>query len=312
MVDQAKHAYGTSANIQSALNSGIIDAYDILLLDGDTQPKIGWVDKNGVPRIVQCAAQVITVDGLPDVGNENVIYLYNDKAYIWNGAEYVNISSDVDLSALEAEIATKVSADEVDAKINKAELENVEYEVSHKPEGTIVDYRDKEIRIMCPNDTQWVLQNVGANGDPNRYYIGFKAYAPSNDVVGFKEDIAKTISDETMYSFENNEFAGIDEFGRKYSIVWLPAASYDASTSTWTYFGAKSTVDKYIGWYYSVEWYDANNDIVASDCIKINLSNEECHTSVEPFYVKSAVASAKSYTDEQIAKMAGGIEIVEF
>lgn len=312
MVDQAKHAYGTSANIQSALNTGLIDAYDILFLDGDTQPKIGWVDKNGIPRIVQSSEQVITVDELPTSGNENVIYIYKNEVYIWNGVEYVNISNKIDISALKEEMATKASTDEVDAKINKASLKNIDYEVFSKPKDTIVDYREKEIRIMCPNDTQWELQNVGANGDSSRYYVGLKAYAPNDNVVSFKEDLAKTISDETMYLFEDNEFAGIDEFGRKYSIVWLPVASYDSETQEWTYFGANSSSAKFIGWYYSVEWYNADGDIIASDCIKINLSNEKCHTMIEPFYIKSAVESANSYTDEQIARIIVGIEVVEF
>lgn len=319
MAKQAKHAYGSSANIQAAINSGVIDAYDVLFLDGDTEPKIGWVDKDGNPRVIKSAEQVVTVSELPTTGNANVIYICNDEAYIWNGTQYVAVGNDTDISvleenvaALETAIATKADVEEVDAKINKASLASIDYEISHKPEGTIVDYRDKEIRIMCPNDTQWALQNVGANGDPNRYYIGFKAYAPSNDVVSFKEDLAKTISDETMYLFENNEFAGIDEYGRKYSIVWLPVASYDSTTQTWSYFGAKSSTSRFIGWYYSVEWYNANGDIVASDCIKINLSNEECHNLLEPFYVNSAVESANSYTDEQIAKIVGGIEVVEF
>lgn len=309
---KARHAYGTSANLQAALAAGTIDVYDILFLDGDTDPKIGWVDKNGNAVIVSQDEYVQVVDALPEIGEEGVIYVFGEEGYVWSGTEFVSLSKSVDLSALEAEIATKADADEVDAKINKAALEDVDYEIFSKPEGTIVDYREKEIRIMCPSDTQWELQNVGANGDPNRYYVGFKAYAPNDDVVSFKEDLAKTISDETMYLFENNEFAGIDEFGRKYSIVWLPAASYDSAVQTWAYFGANSTADKYTGWYYSVEWYDANNEIIASDCIRINLSNEECHTSIEPFYVKSAVESAKSYTDEQIANVAGGIEVVEF
>lgn len=309
---KARHAYGTSANLQAALAAGTIDAYDILFLDGDTDPKIGWVDKNGNAVVVSQDEYVQVVSALPESGEEGVIYIFGEEGYVWSGTEFVSLSKSVDLSALEAEIATKADADEVDAKINKASLKDVEYEVFSKPDDTIVDYREKEIRIMCPSDTQWALQNVGANGDPNRYYVGFKAYAPNDDVVSFKEDLAKTISDETMYLFEDNEFAGIDEFGRKYSIVWLPAASYDSETQTWTYFGAKSAAAKFIGWYYSVEWYNADGDIVASDCIRVNLSNEECHNLLEPFYVNNAVESANSYTDEQIAKVTGGIEVVEF
>ena len=50
---RSKHAFGNSGNVESALNSGKIDAYDILYLDGDTnEPKIGWVNKEGKTVIV--------------------------------------------------------------------------------------------------------------------------------------------------------------------------------------------------------------------------------------------------------------------
>lgn len=127
MAKQARLAYGTSANIQAALENGVIDAYDILFLDGDTEPKIGWVNNNGCIRIVESPVQVVTVTELPVAGDENVIYIYNDEAYIWNGAECVAIGKPTDISALEADItaikevvATKVDEVTVDNKINEA------------------------------------------------------------------------------------------------------------------------------------------------------------------------------------------------
>lgn len=171
-----------------------------------------------------------------------------------------------------------------------ATLKHVDYEVSHKPAGTMVDYRDKEIRIMCPAATEWNLQNSGEGANPNLYYIGFKAYAPAN-AVSFKEDLAEIIADDTMYTFEGNDFAGVDAYGRKYSIVWLPVASYDTTTDSWTYYGVKSNKNKYIGWYYSVEWFDANGKKIATDTIRVNLSNEDCHNSIEPYYMANVVKS---------------------
>lgn len=178
----------------------------------------------------------------------------------------------------EATLLSKVEA--------SATFEKVKYEICHTPVGTLVDYRDKEIRVMCPADTQFALQNVGATGDASKYYIGFKAYAPAG-AVSFKEDTAEVISDNTMYYFDGNDFAGTDAYGRKYSICWLAVANY--VDGVWTYYGAKSNASKYIGWYYSVEWYDANGKKIASDCIRINLSNETCHNNVEPFYMANVV-----------------------
>ena len=168
----------------------------------------------------------------------------------------------------------------------KKTLEHVKYEVSHKPVGTLVDYRDKEIRVMVPANHKWEKQNVGATGNANMYYMGFKAYAPEG-AVSFKEGDRGVIVDE-MFDF-NGDFAGTDEFGRNYSICWLALASYDAKKDAWTYYGANSTVNKYIGWTYCVEWYDANGVVIGSDSIRINLSNEACHNNIEPYYMNTFV-----------------------
>ena len=168
----------------------------------------------------------------------------------------------------------------------KAVFERVKYEIVSKPEGTLVDYRDKEIRVMCPADTKFVKQNVGIGGNGNMYYMGFRAYAPEG-AVSFKEGDQGVIEDE-MFDF-NGDFAGTDEFGRKYSIVWLTLATYDEDTDTWTYFGKNSSTKKYIGWTYCVEWYDANGVVIESDKIRINLSNESCHDVIEPYYMAGIV-----------------------
>lgn len=202
--------------------------------------------------------------------------------------------------ALKIELATSTSAGALSAvdkafidsipevfaskEMVAATYERMKYEIAYKPVGTIVDYRDHEIRVMCPADTQWVKQSVGATGSANMYYMGFKAYAPDG-AVSFKEDDKEFIEDQTMYYFENNEFAGIDKFGRKYSIVWLALATYDEASDTWTYFGKNSTAEKYIGWYYTVEWFDENGVKIGADQIRINLSNEDCHYANKPYYM---------------------------
>ena len=155
------------------------------------------------------------------------------------------------------------------------------YEISHKPDGTLVDYRDKEIRIMCSANTEWSTQISGENADANSYYIGFKAYAPDG-AVSFKEDLAEIIADDTMYYFENNEFAGVDGNSRRFSIVWLPVAKL--KDGVWTYYGETSTNTKYIGWYYTVEWFNENGQLIDTDTIRINLSNEDCHNNIKSFY----------------------------
>ena len=170
------------------------------------------------------------------------------------------------------------------------------YEVVSTPAGTQVDYRDKEVRVFCPASTEWSKQIVGENGDPNHYYMTFRAYAPSDDVVGFREDIGDVINDSTMYDFVGNG-GGIDEYGRKYSRMWLALAMYDDNTGTWKYHGSGSTADHYIGWTYNVEWYNADGVVVASDKIRINLSNESCHHTLEPSYVGALTHTIEDIKD---------------
>lgn len=107
MADKARHAFGALENVPSALESGAIDAYDILFLDGDTEPKVGWVDKNGVVRIVEDKVQIARVDELPTVdGDENVVYIYNNEGYIWDSVngQCVPISKSIDVTTLETQV----------------------------------------------------------------------------------------------------------------------------------------------------------------------------------------------------------------
>lgn len=187
--------------------------------------------------------------------------------------------------------------------------DDTKFEIVSAPAGTLVNYGENEIRIMCPADTVWTKQNVGTNGLPNRYYITFRAYAPKN-AVSFKEDIKLTIEDDTMWYFENNSSAGIDEYGRKYSTIWWSVAEYDESTDTWTYFGAESTADNCIGKDYSVEWYDENGTMIGSDYVRLSYTNESCHRTDKPYYAHKMIEEAKKYTDEQVAN--ASITIVEF
>lgn len=189
-------------------------------------------------------------------------------------------------------LATRKSAGAMSAE-DKLSLDSIpyvyqriKYEISSKPLGTLVNYTDEEIRVTCPANTVWTKQNVGNTGNANMYYMGFKAYAPAN-AVSFKEGDRGVVADD-VFTFDD-DFAGIDEFGRKYSICWLALASYDEASDTWTYFGDKSTSEKYVGWDYVVEWYDANGIIISRDSVRINLVNENCHDTTVPYYMNNYV-----------------------
>ena len=363
MADKAKFAYGSLKNLESAISSGAVDAFDLLCLYDDGVARIGWVDRNGVPQIVSVPEDdVLLVDALPETGKLGIIYIMGEVAYLWTGTQFLVISESTDLTetkdklaALEAaleekvaEVASKLEESvatigaEVDKKADAEQVaEDIEqaksdaitsanaytdeleeevaakyiskkYEITSIPVGTLVDYREKEIRVMCPVGTQFTKQTVGATGNANMYYMGFKAYAPEG-AVSFKEGDHGVIVDE-MFDF-SGDFAGTDKYGRNYSIVWLALASYDAASNTWSYFGKNSSAEKYIGWDYVVEWYNADGIVIASDKIRINLSNEECHSLIEPSYIGNITKEMKSYTDQQIeAKITevSEIPVVEF
>lgn len=124
MADKSKHAFGTSANLQSALDSGAVDAYDILFLDGDTDPKLGWVDKNGVVRMLDNDC-IIIVEGesLPETGEIGKMYVFAEEGYFWNGTEFRPVSKPADLSAIEGQITEL--ATQMEAKVDVGTVETM-------------------------------------------------------------------------------------------------------------------------------------------------------------------------------------------
>lgn len=282
------------------------------------EPKVA-VDESTLTQYIQVS------DSFPLEPQPEVLYILTQdySGYIWNEEQgFIQIFGDVnnaDLSAyarldgasfkgsvllaadpiVDKEAATKHYVDELEETIENS-YKKIKYEISSKPAKAIIDYREKEIRVFCPVDTEWTEQNVGPTGNANMYYMGFKAYAPEN-AVSFKEGDRGVIIDE-MFTFDD-DFAGIDEYGRKYSICWLALASKN-SAGEWTYYGKNSSVEKYIGWDYVVEWYDENGIIISSDKIRINLSNESCHSQIAPSYVfkmkGEAIEEAKAYTDNAL------------
>ena len=171
------------------------------------------------------------------------------------------------------------------------------YEViPHK--GVIVEYRDSEIRI----NTQRVepkQQQVGPTGAANQYYLEFRAYAPEG-ATNYKEWQGNT-KDETIYDF-NHSFAGTDTYGRNYSLIWFSVASWDGSK--WSLYGDKSTVDKYLGFYYTFEWYK-DDELIGMDKVRLILTNDECHNDLiaDPIarHIDKKVEDVKSTVEAQYA-----------
>ena len=128
-MDRARHAFGALENIDQALAKGAIDSFDILFVkDANGKPYVGWIDKEGNKVICQEEEKVVVVEGesLPETGVEGKIYIFGEDGYFWNGNEFVNLCKPTDVSALEEEIATKVTVEEVKTMIKESEDSSVE------------------------------------------------------------------------------------------------------------------------------------------------------------------------------------------
>lgn len=300
MPNRVKFAHGNPKNIDAALAEGIINERDFLcLVDDDGNASVGWIDKDGTPVLVQ--------DKQTDLSELEADVAELETA-VSQKADTVEVDEKLDQMAAES-VATANAY--TDGKIEATIAEHLAkmYEFTTVPAGTLIDYREDEIRVMCPSNAIFTKQSVGATGDANCYYGTLKTYVPSDAVVGYIEHINGEVDKEILNTFST------DEYGRRYQPTWLPLAKYDEATDAWTYYGKNSSVDKYIGWDYQIDWYDANGLMIASDSVRINLSNEDCHSSIEPYYLNGAIRTANEYTDAQIeARLAEAclVEVVEF
>jgi hypothetical protein len=204
--------------------------------------------------------------------------------------------------ALSIDLATR-NTDGAMSKEDKKFIDSIphayvarKYDISGTPDGTLVDYRDHEIRIMCPADAEFKKQEVGAGGDANAYYMTFNTFAPNN-AAGYIEHIGDKSDTEILTKFS------VDEYGRKYQTTWLGIAAYDEATDTWSYYGANSSVEKYIGWDYKIDWYDADNKVISTDSVRINLSNESCHNELRPYYGPSDLSVDVKSMQNDIAEI---------
>ena len=309
MADKAKHAYGSRKNLNAAIASGAVDAYDLLFLNGEGEtPAIGWVDKNGNPIIIsptddlaKFEAQIET-ELASKVGTEDITHL---ETQIAHKADSIEVEAKIDQAMSDSVSAAKVYVDgKVEAAINEHLVKK--YEMTSVPEGTLIKMGDTEIRVMCPADTVWTKQNVGATGDANCYYATFKTYCYDDKVVGYIEHLGNQVDSEIQTTFST------DEYGRRFQQTWLALARYDEATSTWNYYGKNSSPEKFTGWDYRIDWFDADGKMIGTDSVRINLSNEQCHSFLEPYYVGSIMKEVDTKIEEKIAEVTSSYEIIEF
>ena len=312
---------------------GFSASYKLKKTVGDDVSYVGDAINIAKDLVLQSASlEVVTEDGVPyagaKVGDPYIKMVFNNaeasNLYIpvkglvdtytaGSGIEIIDNKISVKLAdathglaavngALTINLATRKS-DGAMSKEDKLVVDSIpyvyearKYDISNTPVGTLVNYGDKEIRVMVPADAEFTKQNVGVGGDANTYYMTFNTYAPSEDAVGYIEHLNGKADAEILTDIKT------DQWGRKYQPTWLGIATFSEATGAWTYYGSKSEESKYIGWDYKIYWFDKNNVMVASDSIRINLSNESCHYNNKPYYM------ANYATSNEVAEIKESIE----
>lgn len=181
-------------------------------------------------------------------------------------AEYITETELAEKGYLTAhqDLSSYVKAQYVDRAVIKQKYEVLPVD------GMLVSYNENEIRL----NTQRVVpekQTVGATGNPNMFYVTFRAYAPEGATGVIESDGTQTDPSPTPLQ--------VDELGRKYTVIWSAIASYNGAT--WTKWGDSSTIDKYLGFYYTFKWYK-DTILIGEDKVRVILTNDACHTDLVP------------------------------
>ena len=208
---------------------------------------------------------------------DNLLANYYNKTEIDNKISDYYTKEEVnefisDVDELATKEALQTVATDVDALAVTTTKER--YEVIRVP-GLEVMHRDGEIRLNTEH-VELAPQNVGDGGESNAYYVGIKIYAPAN-AESIRQNVTSTpgIQDgKEIVSFTTTD---IDSYGRKYSTIWVKCAVYQ--NGAWLNYGMNSTSAKCLGYYYSVEWYDNNSNIIENDSIHVVFTNDTCHYS---------------------------------
>ena len=312
VIEDKKIGVGLSAvegNILSIKEDGLFATVDTKPIENRLTAVEGRLDpvekditslKESIVGGIRYMGSVPTYDDLPNDAKQGYLYEVASDGSEWcfNGDDWFEYGTSHFVPVAGAGSMTMLLAtaeqDGAMSKEDKAKLDAIpntyvakKFEITDVPEGTLVNYYEKEIRIMCPDGAEYNLQNVGAGGDSNTYYVTFKTYAPSDDAVGYIEHLGDQTDIEILKDIKT------DKYGCRYQPTWLGVAKYNAESDTWAYYGANSTADHYIGWDYQIDWYDANNVMIASDSIRINLSNEDCHHTIVPSYMADYVESSE-------------------
>ena len=124
MADKAKHAYGSRAKLSEAIAQGLVDAYDLLFLNGeDETPAIGWVAKDGTPIVLSPADDLAEAEAKLE---GELATKANAEDVETLGSQIAAKADSSDVEDLAAEVAKKVDVETVQSMIDEATVGVVE------------------------------------------------------------------------------------------------------------------------------------------------------------------------------------------
>ena len=227
-----------------------------------------------------------------------------------NDAGFITEHQDIEHLATKQELAEAISnikhpvvdlADYVTEDYVKATVNTNKYEVLPM-EGLFVSYGDTEVRV----NTQHVdidslpAQNAGDGSSASYYYATFRAYAPEGATSVIEGSSDKMDTEHSVLATDN--------FGRKYTTIW-PAIANKAGNA-WSKFGDKSTVDKYLGFYYNFHWYSGDK-LISKDKVRVILTNDACHNDLVPDAVARRIDDKVNIVNNLITNISNVVENIE-
>lgn len=210
------------------------------------------------------------------------------------------------------EIPTKVSTFINDAGYLTEHQDLSEYAKSaivakHKYEvlpfdGAIINYADNEVRVNTQhvNIDNLPAQNAGDGSSSSYYYMTFRAYAP--------EGATSVIEGSSDKMDAEHSTLAIDKYGRQYATIW--AAIANKSGDSWAKFGDKSTISKYLGFYYNFHWY-TDDKLIGMDKVRVILTNDACHNDLVPDAIARRIDDKASVLNSNITNITEQVQNIE-
>lgn len=275
---------------------------------------------------------VVTIDGEVVIPKAGDIVIYESKEFICdkngNLVELGDESIYLTAATAEADYLKKLDAENIyqskaDAEAEHKALEEAinlidvkdiawgkdnangtKFEVIKAVDGFLTNEAQNDLRVYIPKGSKYEVQQVGAGGNSNTYYMTVRAWAPTANVTACRKG---------DYKNYNEHFAGMEkisvdkESGRPYVDFWLGIASTSDGGVTWTEFADQSTGTKYIGWDWLVEWYNGE-ELVASGSKKITLvNNRDMFYNSKDWYIP-ALEAKLAETTTQLEETVGKLE----